>query len=234
MARIAGVAVTSVSTAEIEVLDTVTAGTVVASKALVVDSNKDLSALRNLVLTNLDAGASGTAGTVDVFPTTASKGKLAISVTDQTGNTTASVVMGAQAAARTLTIPDPSVSAARFRLTDMPNTAVTATADGLTTGIIPDTATFVTVTSANADHIVALPTPTPGHVVQIKNGATGYELRSSAPETVSINGGAEAAAESAIGANVLVTCTCVSATAWIAMSQGTDGAVTATQVAAAA
>ena len=61
------------------------------------DANKDVGDFRNLDAVNLDAGASGTAGTVDVFPTTASKGKLAISCTDQTGDTTVSLVAGAMA-----------------------------------------------------------------------------------------------------------------------------------------
>lgn len=112
-------------------------------------------------------------------------------------------------------------------------TAVTATADGLTTGIVPDGAAFVVVTSGNADHIVTLPAPVPGRVVRLINGATGYELRSSAPATVAINGGAAANAESAIAATTLVTCVCTSATTWIAMSQVAAGTVTATQVAAA-
>ena len=44
---------TTISEAEIGVLDGVTAGTVTASKAIVVDSNKDISAFRNLTATNL-------------------------------------------------------------------------------------------------------------------------------------------------------------------------------------
>ena len=184
------------------------------------------------VFTNIDAGASGTAGTVDVFPTTASKGKLAISCTDQTGDTTAALVMGAQAAARTYTVPDAGVSAANVVLTSMPNVARTATADGLTTGTIADGTTFVTVTSADANNIIVLPTPTPGVVVSLLNGATGYELRTSAPATISINGGAGANAESAIGANVLVVARCVSATAWIGTNYSTAGTVSATEVAA--
>jgi hypothetical protein len=49
MARIAGVAVTSVSTAEIELLDGLTAGTVTASKAVVVDSSKQVDTLKATV-----------------------------------------------------------------------------------------------------------------------------------------------------------------------------------------
>lgn len=168
MARISGVAVTTVSVAEIQALDGVTAGTVTAGKAVVTTTGKKIDEL------------------------------------------IATVGFQNQAVART------------------------ATADGTGTGTIADGTRYVTVTSANADHIIILPTPTPGNIVQLKNGATGYELRTSAPATISINGGAEADAESAIGANTLVTCTCVSATAWVCMNQATDGTVSATQVAAAA
>jgi len=76
---------------------------------------------------------------------------------------------------------------------------------------------FVTVTSDNADKIVILPTPTPGTIVILRNGATGYELRSSAPGTVAINGGTGANAESAIAANTMVIAICTSATTWQAI-----------------
>jgi hypothetical protein len=107
---------TAVSTANAMTLSGVTAGTVAASKALVVDSNKDLSALRNVTATNYDAGASGTAGTVDIFPTTASKGKNAFTAAANAGDTTNTVTNAAQAGARTFTIPDPGASA-NFDLT---------------------------------------------------------------------------------------------------------------------
>jgi hypothetical protein len=45
------------SAAEINVLDGVTAGTVAASKGLVVDSNKDLGTLRNVIVTELSGSA---------------------------------------------------------------------------------------------------------------------------------------------------------------------------------
>lgn len=97
--------------------------------------------------------------------------------------------------------------------------AVTATSDGLTTGTIADKGLlqFVTVTSGNATHIVVLPAPVPGTVVILANGATGYELRTSAPGTISINGGAGSNAESAIAANTMVIAVCTSATTWQAI-----------------
>lgn len=120
-----GTVVTATAT-ELNTQASVTAGTVAASKAVVVDANKDISAFRNVTLTNLDAGASGTAGSVDVFPATASKGKVAITATDNTGNTTTSFTFGAMAAARTITVPDPG-AAASVLLTTGTATATTAT-----------------------------------------------------------------------------------------------------------
>ena len=116
--------------------------------------------------------------------------------------------------------------------TSTPTTAArTATADGTGTGQIADGTDFVTVTSANANHIVTLPTPTPGTVVALRNGATGYELRSSAPASVAINGGSGAGAESAIPANQLTVCVCASATEWLCTDQADDGSVVTTEVA---
>ncbi len=101
-----------------------------------------------------------------------------------------------------------------------PVTTITAAADpGLALGAGSQ---FCTVTSANADHIVILPAPVLGTVIRLKNGSTGYELRSSAPATVAINGGTGATAESAVGANVYLEVRCVSATAWLATAYSTD------------
>ena len=60
---------TGVSNTELDVLDGVTAGTVTASKALVVDANKDIASLRNITATGAITGdvtgnVSGTAATV--------------------------------------------------------------------------------------------------------------------------------------------------------------------------
>lgn len=120
---------------------------------------------------------------------------------------------------------------------------VTATADGTGTGSINDAVlaagpltsatVLVAVTSANANHIVTLPSPfVPGFRVVLINGATGYELRTTDPATIGINGGTGADAESAIAANTIVTATTQSAANWVAMSQVTAGTVSATQAAA--
>ena len=202
-----------------------TPGTVAASKAVVVDANKDAASFRNLAAvavtsptvtaTNVDAGASGTAGTVDVFPTTASKGKLAISVTDQAGDTTVGLVIGAMAAARTITLADP-LAAADILTGKMAAVARTATVAGATTGTIADAGLlqFVAVTASDAAHQIILPTPTPGRIVILYVGATGFKLKSSAPASVAINGGTGAAAVSAVAANMMAVLICTSATSW--------------------
>lgn len=186
-----------------------------------------------LTSTNIDAGASGTAGTVDVFPTTASKGKTQITATANTGNTTTTITNAAQAAARTYTIPD-ALASCNFLMGLQGAVARTATADGLTTGIIADGGMlqFVTVTSASADNIIVLPTPTPGTIVILHVAATGFELRTSTPASIGINGGTGASAESAIGANTTVVMICATATSWKGLQLGSDGTLAKVEVAA--
>ena len=110
--------------------------------------------------------------------------------------------------------------------------AATATADGTGTGTIPDAAAFVTVTASDANHIITLPAPTVGKVIVLRNGATGYELRSSTPASIAINGGSGANAESAIAANTMVIAVCTTATTWQAI--GLAGTTLAAVAAAAA
>lgn len=95
--------------------------------------------------------------------------------------------------------------------------ARTATNDGLGTGTIADAGMiqFVTVTSAGANNIIVLPTPTPGTIVILAVGANGYELRSSDPATVLINAGAGGGAvESAMAADGIGFIVCTLATTW--------------------
>ena len=59
------------SEAELEMLDGITAGTVAASKAVVVDSNKDIASFRNVTLTGeLDAATLDISGNADIDGTT--------------------------------------------------------------------------------------------------------------------------------------------------------------------
>ena len=110
--------------------------------------------------------------------------------------------------------------------------ARTATADGTGTGVISAGTTHVVVTSAGANNIITLPSPVVGLKITLIVGANGYELRSSAPATIGINGGTGASAESAVGANVIVKVECVSATNWIGSTVTAAGVVGVLEVAA--
>lgn len=105
----------------------------------------------------------------------------------------------------------------------------TATADGLTTGLLTGADQFVTVTSANADHIVALPLSTSvpvGTVIRGWVGANGFELRVSAAEaaTATING-VTTSVEAAIPATTFFTVTKVASLTWILTAVTELGAV---------
>ena len=118
--------------------------------------------------------------------------------------------------------------------TGVHNGAITATADGGLTGNIPHGG-FYTVTTDNADKIVTLPAPVPGTKVILATQAEGqaFELRSSAPATIGINGGTASNGEAAIAATATsVVCTCINATNWFCHFTAADGTIAETDPAA--
>lgn len=149
---------------ELDFVDGVTAGTATASKALVLDSSKGIATITSATITtvnatNVDAGASGAAGTVDVFPTTAAKGKLRLSAADSAGDTTTTITNASQAGARTYTLPDAGASGA-FVLGGG-NAAVTLTGTGGTsTGTMTTLSAQVTTasltTAGQATHVATI------------------------------------------------------------------------------
>ena len=106
------------------------------------------------------------------------------------------------------------------------NGTVTATDAGATTGTITCGGFYTVSADSDANHIVILPAPVPGTEVWLNTSgdSTGFELRSSAPATVKINGGSGSNAESAIPtAAKLVRCVCITATEWICSMWDADG-----------
>lgn len=83
---------------------------------------------------------------------------------------------------------------------------VTATADGLTTGLIPASATFVTVTSASANNQISLPAGYVGKVLRILVGTTACELISSVAADKVNEVTVGATNELALTAEALYTC----------------------------
>lgn len=104
-------------------------------------------------------------------------------------------------------------------------TAIVATVDGLTTGIIPITATRIDVTSSVNTKLVTLPAPVPGAKLTIFCAANGYNLQSTAPATVGINAGVGGAVKLAVAANDLLVAECTTATNWAIIKIGADGTV---------
>lgn len=93
--------------------------------------------------------------------------------------------------------------------------AVTATADGTTTGIIPASATFVTVTSASANNQIALPAGYVGKVLRILVGTTGCELISTVAADKVNEVVVGATNELALTAEALYTCVYTKSGFWI-------------------
>lgn len=89
----------------------VTAGTVTASKAVVVNSGKDASSFRNLTCENLNAGSDAVVGTVQIFPTTTASGIFSLGCSNQATNVASYLNLASQAGARTYTLVDAGVSA---------------------------------------------------------------------------------------------------------------------------
>ena len=97
-----------------------------------------------------------------------------------------------------------------------------STANG--TAVISAGTSFVSVTSENAAHIIVLPPAVIGNSVVIHVGGNGYELRTSNPSSIKLNNVDGSGTELAVAANVVIRCTCVSTTAWIAEKISNVGA----------
>lgn len=169
-----GQAGNSISASELGFIDGVTAGTAAASKALVLGASSEIATITSATITtltgttatvptvnatNIDAGASATAGSVDIFPTTASKGKLTFTAADSAGNTTTTITNASQAGVVTYTIPDAGASG-KFVLGGG-NAAVTLTGTGGTsTGTMTTLSAQVTsasiTTAGAATHVATI------------------------------------------------------------------------------
>jgi len=96
--------------------------------------------------------------------------------------------------------------------------ACTATADGLTTGLIPAGSRFVIATSAGATNALTLPAisaATIGQSIDIHVGANGYELLTPASSGNTVNTvDTDGTNQLDVAANTLLRCVQISATGW--------------------
>jgi hypothetical protein len=96
--------------------------------------------------------------------------------------------------------------------------ARTATADGLTTGLVTSGTNFVVVTSAAATNAITLPaaaTAGIGQSIDLHVGANGYELVTPATSNNTINTvDADGTNQLDVAANTLLRCVQITATGW--------------------
>ncbi len=145
---------------------------------------------------------------------------------DLVGDYISSSDASAQTIASALTVSGASTLTGAVTATaGVQSSAVSVTATDAGAAIPAGTAVALIDADSDADHIVILPAPVVGNVIiLIEDGTTGYELRSSAPATIGINGGTGSNVESAVGGAITYTrCVCVSATSWIANTFAADG-----------
>ena len=103
--------------------------------------------------------------------------------------------------------------------------SVTATTDGLTDGLIPSGARFVTVTSDTATKVVVLPASVVGNIVTITVPSTGCELQTLDTTNETINTvDCDGTNELALVAGSVYTLTCTKAITWIAQGVSNSGA----------
>lgn len=160
---------TSMSGTELAYLDSVTPGTVTASKAVVVDSNKDIGDFRNLDAVNIDAGADASAGTVDIFPATTASGKMILACADNGGAFNVTITNASHGQSTAVTIPDSGLATAYLaQSTAALTVGEVDVLDGATAGTI--VASKAVVSDANTN--IGIVKATELHI-----GATGAETQ---------------------------------------------------------
>ena len=127
-----------------------------------------------------------------------------------------------------------AVTAAQTNTVGIQSVATAVVAAGEAPGTVIADGTSVATVTVNTDlnDVVVLPAPVPGNVVWLLSAAVAYELRSSTPASIEINGGSGAGAESAVAVTDYVTrCVCLDATHWIVTHYAADGTESAADAA---
>lgn len=173
-----------------------------------------------LILRGWKTDSGAPVATANVYAIGAEVTSIVSSITYKNTGTTASPSFQNTDEIITSEIADSAITAAKARDTAQ---AVTATSDGLTTGLVTSPVSllkFVAVTSAAATNAVTLPAASAaliGSVIYLTVGANGYELLTPASGNNTINlVDSDGTNQLDVAANTTVRCTCVSATGWIA------------------
>jgi hypothetical protein len=105
-AEIAALGGTGLDATELGYLDGATAGTAVASKAVVLGASKEIATITTATITNVNVGADASAGALTVYPTTTASGTLALACADNTFDGALIITNADHGQATTITIPD--------------------------------------------------------------------------------------------------------------------------------
>ncbi len=140
-----------------------------------------------LLIKNVDVGASGLVGSVDIFPTTASKGKLSITAADSAGDTTTAIVNASQSGARTYTIPDAGASASFVMTAGTQTVAGVKTFSSVPLGTCVAPALYIPIISAQAGAVsVLFSAPFSGTVTAVYASISGAIITTDIVITTSI------------------------------------------------
>lgn len=141
---------------------------------------------------DIDLGSSGVAGSLDIFPSTASKGKRHFVAANNAADYTITETNASFGQAATITLPDPGAAAANYVLSEGAATingvktfgslnlhkatnAITAFAGGGQASATALTSTINSITTcATAADSVKLPTATAGSIIQVSNLGAAY------------------------------------------------------------
>lgn len=134
---------------------------------------------------------------------------------DATAQTDGGVEVGVKdSGISTAKIADSAVTHKKIITTE----ARTATADGLTTGLISDDTTFVVATSSSATNALTLPAASSAYIgreIKIHVGSNGYELLTPASGNNTINTvDSDGTNQLDVAANTMLVCTQITATGW--------------------
>lgn len=176
----------------------------------------DSTTQSGLILRGWKTDSGAPTATADVYAVGAEITSIVSGITYKNGGTTASPSFQDADNIATSEIADSAVTYAKRAVV----ATATATADGLTTGLIADGTTFVTVTSSAATNAVTLPAivaGTVGQTIDIFVGANGYELLTPASSNNTINTvDSDGTNQLDVAANTLLRCVQVSSTGWFA------------------
>lgn len=168
-----------------------------------------------LILRGWDTASGSPATTASVFAVGAQIINTVSGITYRNTGTSASPTWNNVDEIATAEIADSAVTYAKRAVV----ATATAIAGGLTTGLIADGTTFVTVTSAAASDACTLPAivaGTVGQTIDIWVGANGFELLTPASSNNTINTvDSDGTNQLDVAANSLLRCVQVSSTAWM-------------------